>query len=265
MSRQKNISVPSAQEHTLNFTPSLAALDDAQVLMRREWGRGEPGEDIPRQYSTLYEHLTPTQPRHEDMRMDSTLNVTPEESLSDLLAATGGNTNLKELQQVLEAPEIDIVGTQPSAIRLDQADETPYTSVKIISERTSDRQRAGQIDITRRVQRMREVSQEDALTSARHFFAPENGQNQVVSLGPSGEVPIPTTIGATLETYTLADTTPVLLLPLPLQPLELRPEVLDLSFLMGHLLDPPRQLHVDHKHGCRGFGRMDTCPSSGWY
>ena len=46
-------SVPSAQEHTSEITSSLAALDDAQALMRREWRRGEPGEDIPRQYSTL--------------------------------------------------------------------------------------------------------------------------------------------------------------------------------------------------------------------
>ena len=58
--------VLSAQEHTSEITPSLAALDDAQALRRREWRRGEPGEDIPRQYSTLYGHLTPTQPRHED-------------------------------------------------------------------------------------------------------------------------------------------------------------------------------------------------------
>ena len=56
----------SAQEHTPNITPSLVALDDAQALMRKEWKRGEPGEDIPRQYSTLCEHLTPKQPRHED-------------------------------------------------------------------------------------------------------------------------------------------------------------------------------------------------------
>ena len=57
-------SVPSVQEHTSKVTPSLAALDDAQALMRRQWRRGEPGEDIPRQYSTLCGHLTPTQPRH---------------------------------------------------------------------------------------------------------------------------------------------------------------------------------------------------------
>ena len=56
---------------------------------------------------------------------------------------------------------------------------------------------------------MREASQEDALTSARHFFAPGNGQNQVVSLGPSEEVPITTTSGTTLETSTLTTTTPV--------------------------------------------------------
>ena len=52
-----NASVPSTQEPTPNITPSLAALDDAQALMRKEWRRGEPGEDIPRQYSTLCGHL----------------------------------------------------------------------------------------------------------------------------------------------------------------------------------------------------------------
>ena len=122
-----NTSVPSAQEHTPNITPSLAALDDAQALMRKKWRRGEPGEDIPRQYSTLCGHLTPTQPRHEDMRMDSTLNVTPEGSLSDIPATTGGNVNLMETQQVLEAPENEIVSTQPSATMLKQMEETPYS------------------------------------------------------------------------------------------------------------------------------------------
>ena len=35
--------VLSAQEPTSEITPSLAALDDAQALRRREWRRGEPG------------------------------------------------------------------------------------------------------------------------------------------------------------------------------------------------------------------------------
>ena len=80
----------SVQEPTSKITPSLAALDDAQALRRKEWRRGEPSEDIPTQYSTMCRHLTPTQPRHEDMRMDSTLDVTLEGSLSDLPAAVGG-------------------------------------------------------------------------------------------------------------------------------------------------------------------------------
>ena len=87
--------------------------------MKKEWKRGEPGGDIPRQYSTLCGHLTPTQPRHEDMRMDSTLNVTPEGSLSNIPAATGGNINLTEAWQALRAPETEVVSTLPCTIMLD--------------------------------------------------------------------------------------------------------------------------------------------------
>ena len=83
-------SLLSTQEHTSEITPSLATLDDAQALRRKEWKRGEPGEDMPRQYSTVSGHLMPTPPKCEDMRMDSTLDVTPEGSLSDLPAAVGG-------------------------------------------------------------------------------------------------------------------------------------------------------------------------------
>ena len=87
-------------EHTSNITPSLVALDDAQTLMRKEWSRSrsESSEDIPRQYSTPCGHLTPTQPMCEDMRMDSTLNMTPEGSLSNIPMATRGNVNLMEDQ-----------------------------------------------------------------------------------------------------------------------------------------------------------------------
>ena len=64
-------------------------LDDPQALRGKEWKRGEPDKDMPRQYSTVSGHLMPTPPKHEDMRMDSTLDVTPEGSLSDLPAAVG--------------------------------------------------------------------------------------------------------------------------------------------------------------------------------
>ena len=48
-----HIDVLSAQGHATEITPSLAALDNAQALRRKEWRRGEPSEDVPRQYSTL--------------------------------------------------------------------------------------------------------------------------------------------------------------------------------------------------------------------
>ena len=225
-----NISVPSAQEHTPNITPSLAALDDAQTLMRKEWRRGEPGEDTPRQYSTLCGYLTPTHPRHEDMRMDSTLKVTLEGSLSNIPAATRGNINLTEAQQELEAPETKVVSTHPSTTMLDCVEETPYTSVKVMSDGISDRPRAGQADYPKRVQRMREASQEDALVSARHSFALENGLSWVVSLDFLRKCQL-------LLQVELLQTLPLLLLfaqflllPLPLQSLELRQEVLDPFF-----------------------------------
>ena len=80
----------SPKELASGITPSLVALDDAPALRQREWRRGEPGENIPHQYSTTSEHLTPTPPSHESMRIDTTLYVTPEGSLDNLPAAVGG-------------------------------------------------------------------------------------------------------------------------------------------------------------------------------
>ena len=59
-------------------------MDDAPSLRQREWIQGEPGENVPQQYSSISGCLTPTTPRHEDMRLDLSLNVTPEGSLADL-------------------------------------------------------------------------------------------------------------------------------------------------------------------------------------
>ena len=174
--------VLSAQEPTSEMTPSLAALDNAQAVRRREWRRGEPSEDIPRQYSTLWGHLTPTQPRHGDMRMDSTLNVTLEGSLCDLPAATGGDTGFRKEQQAQEASETEIRGIQPSTTVLDPMKGTCYTSIQAVPGRGSNEQRTGQVDPPGRMLRTREASQADALASARHFFAAVNGQNQVVML-----------------------------------------------------------------------------------
>ena len=208
-------SMPSAWEKTSDITPSLVALDDAQPLMKKEWSRNEPGEDILRPYSTPYGHLIPTQPRYEDMRMDSTLNVTPVGSLYDIPTASRENVDLMEAQRMLEAPEQQMVGNHPSATMSDGVVETPYTSVKVLSEMTPDEQmlrtsRLTDIHVPRRVQHMREASQEDALASARHFFAPENGQDQAILIRSHEETPNTTTGGAIIETSTITTTSAIL-------------------------------------------------------
>ena len=105
--------------------------------------KGEPGEDIPRPYSTISGHLTPTPPRYEDMRMDSTLNITPEGSLGDLPVAVGGT---------------------------EETVETPETHLEVATEGGPT-----QVELPRRIER-REASREDAIASARHFFATVNGK-----------------------------------------------------------------------------------------
>ena len=87
------------------------------------------------------------------MRMDSTLNVTPEGSLCDLPAAVGG--------------------TEETA-------ETPKTHLKVASERGST-----QVESPRRIERTREASREDAIASTRHFFATVNGQNRTTTELPA--------------------------------------------------------------------------------
>ena len=107
-------------------------LDDAPALKQREWRRDEPGEDIPCQYSTISGHLTLTPPRHENMRMDTALNVTQEGSLGNFPAAVGGlEENRKGTCPVSEerpqdgGPSTNIASTE----------ETPETLLKVTPER----------------------------------------------------------------------------------------------------------------------------------
>ena len=88
-------SLLSTQEHTSETTPSLAALDDAQ-------------------YSTVSGHLMPTPPKHKDMRMDSTLDVTPEGFLSDLPATVGGAEETGRELQTCQSPEEELQEASPS-------------------------------------------------------------------------------------------------------------------------------------------------------
>ena len=86
----------STQEPSSGITPSLAAIDNAKTLRWIEWIRGEHGEEMPQQYSSISRYLTLTLPRQEDMRLDPTLNVMLEVSLHDLPAAIGDMEEIRE-------------------------------------------------------------------------------------------------------------------------------------------------------------------------
>ena len=88
---------------------------------------------MPRQYTTTSGHLTPTPPRHEDMRMDSTLNVTLEGSLGDLPATVGGVEETREgTHPVSEERPQD---GSPSTNVITSTEETPKTLLKVAPER----------------------------------------------------------------------------------------------------------------------------------
>ena len=93
----------------------------------REWIKGEPGEDVPQQYSTISGHLTPTSPRHEDMRLDPSLNVKPEGSIGDLPTALNTEEAREGEHQVLEKrPQDDPFKTS--------IEGTPATILKVKPE-----------------------------------------------------------------------------------------------------------------------------------
>ena len=96
------------------LTPSLAVLEDAPTLKGKEWNRGEQHKESPRMYTTRDGRMTPTAPTYEDMRIETSLSVTPEDSLEGLSAAVEGTegdqvsslitTNVKELVTTNVAP-----------------------------------------------------------------------------------------------------------------------------------------------------------------
>ena len=80
-------SLISIHEGTSGITPSLAALDDAPSLKQKEWICSKPGEDVPCQYTSIEGCLTPNTPRGENMKLEPSLNMTPEASLADIPTA----------------------------------------------------------------------------------------------------------------------------------------------------------------------------------
>ena len=167
----------STQEPDSGITPSLAVLDYAQALRWKELQRGELGEDMPRQYSSISGHLTPTLPRHEDMRLDSTFNVTPEGSLGNLPAAVGGMEDGKEGSHQISEERLQ--GGPPTNVRT-SIEGTPETLLKVAPEND-----VNLVESPRRIQRSREASREDAIASTKQFFASVNKRNRSITMeGP---------------------------------------------------------------------------------
>ena len=86
---------------------------------------------MPRQYSTVSGYLMPTPPKHEDMRMDSTLDVTPEGSLSNLPATVGGVEEAKGKLGTHQTSEKKLQDGCPSTNAVTSTEETPDALVKV--------------------------------------------------------------------------------------------------------------------------------------
>ena len=96
--------------------------------------------------------MTPTTPRREDMRLDLTLNVTPEGSLVDQPAAVGNIAEDRERKNQL--PEEGLQGTSSETAYM----EIPDTCVKMVPVSTTR-------EVPRVIQRTKEASREEAVAS----------------------------------------------------------------------------------------------------
>ena len=134
---------------------------------------------MPQQYSTISGYLTPAPPRHEDMRMNSTLNITPEGSFGDLPAPVGGVEETREGTCHISGDE-----RSPFSNVITSTEETPKTHLKVATERNLT-----QVEFPRRIQRTREASREDTIALSRHFYASVNRENKTTMM----ELPAETT------------------------------------------------------------------------
>ena len=138
-------SLISTHDSASGITPSLAALDDVTSLKQREWNRSEPGEDTPHQYSSIGGCLTLHTPRSDDMRLEPSLNVTPEGSLTDIPTVVERET--KE-----QVPDGDLLGTPSETTYMD----IPNTRAKTIHKSPTLR-------VPKSIQGTKEASRAEAL------------------------------------------------------------------------------------------------------
>ena len=129
------------------ITPSLAALDDAPSLKQKEWIQSELGDDVPHQYSSIEGCLTPNMPKGEDVRLEPSLNVTPEGSLTDI-------PTVVKREKKEQAPEEELLGTSSETKYM----EIPNTHVKTVLKSPTR-------EAPRIIQRTKEASREEAIAS----------------------------------------------------------------------------------------------------
>ena len=134
-------------------------------LKQREWIQSEPGEEVPCQYTSIEGHLTPHMPRDEDMRIEPSLNMTPEGSLADIPTAV-------ERRKKDQMPEEELLGTSLETTYM----EIPNTHVKTVLE--SSKKEAPRI-----IQRTKEASREEAIASTQQFFAAVDRRNANITTG----------------------------------------------------------------------------------
>ena len=168
----------STHDGASGITPSLAALDDAATLKQKEWIRSEPREELPRQYTNIEGRLTPHMPQSEDMKLEPTLQVTPESSLMDI-------------PTVLEREVMEM------------SSETAYMDFPCTQVKTRPKE-------TKRLTTLcgtKETSQAEVLASTKQFFAniPAKDQrmpSEVCARDNDNVLRVPTTTIVTTTTST---------------------------------------------------------------
>ena len=133
--------------------------------------------------------------------MDSTLDITPEASLSDLPAAVGGIEKSGREPETHQALEKKLQDVSPSTNVTTSVEETPNTIIKTVPEGDLSEQELNQVEPPRRIQRTREASREDALALTRHIFATVNEQNRAITSGLPEEISTVTSQGHTLDLH----------------------------------------------------------------
>ena len=144
-------SLISTHESALGITSSLATLEDATSLKQREWIYSEPGEEVPCQYTSIKGCLTPNTPRSEDMRLEPSLNVTPEGFLTEIPTVVK-----REMRE--QAPKEELLGTSSETTCM----EIPNTHVKTVHKSPTR-------EAPRIITRTKEASREEALVSMTIF------------------------------------------------------------------------------------------------